>query len=119
MPAEVRAIMVVAAMTFAPFPSFAQFALSEDLMMTFVALGLCVVIPLVAILTSHQRKMAEMFHRRDRETGADAARLARLEQEVSLLRQQVHELVIRQDDQLRLPPSAPSAESPVQRRLEN
>lgn len=104
-------------MTHAALP-FAQFALSEDLMMTFVALGLCVVIPLVAILTSHQRKMAEMFHRRDRETGADTARLARLEQEVATLRQQVHELVIRQDDLLRLPASRAGQETPVQQRLE-
>ncbi|MCW5943088.1 MAG: hypothetical protein KIS66_12710 [Fimbriimonadaceae bacterium] len=98
----------------------AQLSLSEDVIMSFVAAGLFVVLPLVAILLNHQRKMAELFHRRDRDSGAETARIARLEQEVAQVRQQVNELVIRQDDSMvrmrRMP--AIGDETKVQQRLE-
>lgn len=52
--------------------------------------GICLVfgIPLIAILTHHQRKMAEMIHKRQQETVQNPAMLA----EITALRQQVANL---------------------------
>lgn len=75
------------------------------------AVGIPLMIPIVAILTSHQRKMAELYRQGsgnpvvDQQTGI---RLAQLESEVARLRELVHEQTIAIDSMRSLPgPSRP------------
>jgi hypothetical protein len=65
-----------------------------------VAFGLMVGLPMTAILTSHQRKMAEMLHRQRQEQGLapDAARkIQQLEAEVFELKQTLQGHIIATD----------------------
>lgn len=70
------------------------------------AVGIPLMIPIVAILTAHQRKMAEMYR-----TGIQGAppdqhtlmRVAQLEAEVGRLRELVHEQTIALDSMRSLP----------------
>lgn len=68
-------------------------------------------IPMVAILTAHQRKMAELYHRgNDQQTNAEMLAMRR---EMMELKQLVHQLTISVDG-LASRPAAP----PIQERLE-
>ncbi len=64
-----------------------------------VAIVMLFGIPIVAILTHHQRKMAELIHRNhsvQQETKVDE--VARLRAEVQQLRRELHETAIALDD---------------------
>lgn len=67
----------------------------KDIAPMVLGIGICVVLPVVALLLSHQRKMAELF----RQQGADNKdlRIAALEGEVSELRGRINEMVLRND----------------------
>lgn len=65
-----------------------------------IGFGLVVVLPITAILTHHQRKMAELVNRRpqiDQHNLADQARIARLESEVYELKQALQSHIIATD----------------------
>lgn len=64
-----------------------------------IGFGLVVVLPITAILTSHQRKMAELMARRphNESNQADQARIARLEAEVYELKQTLQGHIIATD----------------------
>lgn len=72
--------------------------MDPEFVLAAVVTGLLVLIPVVAILTKHQRKMAEIIHRNaglDEET---RARIARLDHEVQELRARQAEVIVRLDD---------------------
>lgn len=74
--------------------------------------GLCVVIPIVAMLLTHQRRMAELVHSQQTRQSQENERIARLEQEVSRLKEQLAENIIAFDDRRSIqqriqPPPAP------------
>jgi len=71
-------------------PFFAQF--SEDIA-PLIACVLVFMIPIIAILTTHQRKMAELFHRGQPQQG-QADEIAALRAEISRLTQAVHQNTI-------------------------
>lgn len=77
--------------------------------------GLVVVVPIVAMLLSHQRRMAELVRGSRSEQAAQAnARLDRMEREISLMRQQLTDNILAFDDQrpvapLQVPPPVPEA----------
>jgi len=56
----------------------------EEFFGMLIGFGLVVVLPLVAVLTHHQRKMAELVHRNHGQAQAS--------QEISALRQEIYEL---------------------------
>lgn len=60
--------------------------------------GLFVLIPVVAILTKHQRKMAEIIHRNAGPDEEARSRIARLEREVQELRDRQTDMIVRLDD---------------------
>lgn len=65
-----------------------------------IGFGLVVGLPLTAILTSHQRKMAEMLHRQRQEQGLNpdaARRIQQLEAEVFELKQTLQGHIIATD----------------------
>jgi hypothetical protein len=76
------------------------------------AVGIPLMIPIVAILTAHQRKMAELYRQGGVAPVADPQtqiRLAQLESEVGRLRELVHEQTIALDSMrsLSAPPDVP------------
>jgi uncharacterized protein YlxW (UPF0749 family) len=56
-------------------------------------------IPIIAILTEHQRKMAQLIHRSSRRDETRASEITALQNEVKELRERVNMLMIAQDDQ--------------------
>lgn len=68
--------------------------MSGDAMMGMVATIAMFSIPIVAILTSHQRKMAQIIHGNHRENVANEA----LQQEIQQLRQVVYQQSIEMDN---------------------
>lgn len=68
---------------------------------------MALLIPIVAILTYHQRKMAEIIHR----NGGENQLIANMQREIHELRQQVHQQTVALDD-LGLKP-LPSMEIPA------
>ncbi len=75
-----------------------------------IAFGLVVVVPLVAIFTSHQRRMAELLHRQSSTNATSDHRVAQLEAQISDLRNRVNDLTLLVDD--RQPSSLTSRLSP-------
>lgn len=70
-----------------------------------VAIVMVFGIPIVAILTHHQRKMAELIHRNHAEVNPIVVEeVNRLREEVSQLRSQLNETTIALDDARRLRP---------------
>lgn len=73
--------------------------------------GLLVVVPLVSIMLSHQRRMAEIIRGGQEQRGVADERILRLESEVSQLRQLISDNIIALDDrrevQQRLGPPPP------------
>lgn len=68
----------------------------------FFAIGLIFGIPIIAILTAHQRKMAEMIHGNQNQNnnhivGAMMNEIAELRREVAMLRDQVNRSAIETD----------------------
>lgn len=60
--------------------------------------GLCVIVPIVAMLLTHQRRMAELVNGNQVQRGLTDQKVARLEAEVEMLRQQIAENIIAIDD---------------------
>jgi len=73
-------------------------------------------IPIIAILTSHQRKMAEMFHgRRDQNLDAQILmELQNMRSELTMLKQRVNDVTLAVDDQKRLTQRLNSSEQDIQ-----
>lgn len=76
--------------------------------------GLCVIVPIVAMLLTHQRRMAELVNGNQAQRGQSDVKVARLEAEVAQLRQLIAENVIAMDDHrtatARLAPPPPPQE---------
>lgn len=71
-----------------------------------VAIVMIFGIPMVAILTHHQRKMAELIHRNHAEVNPMVMdEVNRLRDEVRRLREELHETTIALDDARRVRPS--------------
>lgn len=60
--------------------------------------GLCVIVPIVAMLLTHQRRMAELVNGNQAQRGLTDQKVAKLEAEVAMLRQQIAENIIAMDD---------------------
>lgn len=86
-------------------------------MVEFLALGiplLALMIPIVAILTYHQRKMAEIIHlRQPEQPGASQEEVDRLRREVAELTQRLHAQAIELDTYQ----SQLSSRPPIEQRL--
>jgi alkylation response protein AidB-like acyl-CoA dehydrogenase len=67
-----------------------------------IGFGICVVIPLVAILVSHQQKMTKMLSGDPTQNQALAQRLRQMEAEITELRALVNDQVLRVDDRRRI-----------------
>lgn len=95
--------------------------LGEDIFPFVIGFGLCVLLPVVAILTSHQRKMAELIHKRGQAGDPADVRIRKLEMDVAELQMRLSEQILRTDDQLvaleRLRATPPPAPNPEQRHL--
>lgn len=94
--------------------AFAQFG-NPDEWMPFVMGMFVFLIPIVAILTAHQRKMAEILHR-NRESSAANPEIAALRAEVARLASAVHQQTIMLDNLSRHPDTTPvMADRPAKR----
>ena len=69
----------------------------DEILMVLIT-GLFVLIPVVAILTKHQRKMAEIIHKNAAPDEETRAVIARLEREVQELRARQADMIVRLDD---------------------
>lgn len=77
--------------------------LNPETLGVMIPIGLVVVLPIVAILTNHQRKMAEIIHnsknaQQNQQMPQLEAKVAQLEAEVRELRGLVQDGIIRADD---------------------
>lgn len=83
----------------------------EDLIGLGIGFGLLVVVPVVAILTHHQRQMAEKLHARHRPDALQDRRLDELQAQVAQLTDKVNQLLIQSDRPVQsAPPPSPKAE---------
>lgn len=77
--------------------------------------GLVVVVPLVAMMLNHQRRMAEIMRGTQEQRGVADERIMRLEHEVGQLRQLLTDNIIEMDDrrevQKRLTPPPPPVQT--------
>jgi hypothetical protein len=71
----------------------------DDIIPGIVGVGLLVVVPLVAMLLVHQRKMAELFHRGNAQPDNIALQLHDIQLELRELRARVDGLTIAVDSQ--------------------
>ena len=81
-----------------------------------VLTGFClvVVVPVVAILTTHQRKMAELMRQRPDADTRSQQQLDLLQAQINDLRNQLHEHIVRTDS---LPPAQEQTPPPLHERL--
>ena len=88
----------------------------ENIAPMVIGFGLVVVLPIVALLLNHQRRMAEFLHGQGaRHNQATDVRLEQLTNEIAELRTIVHQLMINSDgppvlsnqSQVSAPPPAP------------
>ena len=70
----------------------------EDFFIAITAIGVLVVVPVVAMLMHHQRKMAEIVRKNVGPDEETRAQIARLENEVQELRTRQAEVIVRLDD---------------------
>jgi len=73
---------------------------------------IALMIPIVAILTAHQRKMAEIVHGRTNEGGSQEAEITALRSEVAQLKQLMHQQAIALDSMNGEAKIAVSSQSP-------
>ncbi len=91
-----------------------------DNLIPIMAVGLPLSIPIIAILTHHQRKMAEIYAGRNQADSTQLhAEVARLREEVRELRATVHEQMIALDGVSQLTSSTPPPADHLSRRLQN
>lgn len=74
--------------------------------------GLVVVLPIVIVLTKHQRKMTELIHK-DRPAQSDEvlSRLDALQRQMNEMQDRQNELILEKHDQL--PPPSPRVEDRI------
>lgn len=83
----------------------------EDLVALGIGFGMFVVVPVVAILTHHQRQMAEKLHAQRRPDALQDRRLDELQSQVAHLTDKVNQLLIQSDRPAQTaPPPSPKAE---------
>ncbi len=70
-------------------------------------------IPIIAILTHHQRKMAEIIRRQPQSDPTLWREVEALRTQVTDLRDQVNELIVKTDQTAVLPPPVPSLEERI------
>ena len=70
----------------------------EDFFIAITAIGVFVVVPVIAMVMHHQRKMAEIVRKNVGPDEETRARIARLESEVQDLRARQAEVIVRLDD---------------------
>lgn len=82
-----------------------------------VMTGFClvVVVPIVGMLLTHQRRMAELVRGDQARQGASDERILRLEHEIATLRQQLAENIIAVDDRRSLMSAPPPAPQVIER----
>ncbi|MCH7903148.1 MAG: hypothetical protein IH944_01120 [Armatimonadetes bacterium] len=78
-----------------------------------IGFGLVVVLPIVAVLTAHQRKMAELIHKNSEppESNEVLSRLDALQRQMNDMQDRQNELILEKHDQL--PPPAPKVEDRI------
>ena len=83
-----------------------------------IGFGLVVVLPIVVILTKHQRKMTELIHknRQPEQNDEVLARLDAMQRQMNDMRDRQNEILLQVHDrpQLHSPPSVPSVEERMQ-----
>lgn len=67
-----------------------------DNVMTVLIVGICMLVPIIKVLVSHQQKMTELLHRQNQPASLPDA--ARLEQEIRELKSLVHQQAIALDN---------------------
>lgn len=79
-----------------------------------IGFGLVVVVPLVVILTMHQRKMTELIHknRQPEQNDEILARLDAMQRQLEDVRNRQNELILQRHEQL--PPPSPKVEDRIQ-----
>ncbi|CAN5465496.1 hypothetical protein BH11ARM1_BH11ARM1_02850 [soil metagenome] len=87
----------------------------ENLMGIMIPLGLVVVLPIVGIMTSHQRKVAEIFAQRSNQ--ASDQEIGLLRQDIRELKELIHQQAIALDSTPRM--TAPAPPPSVAERLNN
>ena len=70
----------------------------EYFFIAITTIGVLVVLPVVAMLMHHQRKMAEIVRKNVGPDEETLARIARLDQEVQELRTRQADMIVRMDD---------------------
>jgi hypothetical protein len=72
---------------------------NEDLLIIAMGIGMFVLLPIVGLLLSHQRRMATIIHGEGQDQRALQARVDRLETELAVLRTAVADQALAIDDQ--------------------
>lgn len=87
---------------------------NEDIIGLFIGFGLVVVIPIVAILTGHQRKMAELIHKNHQPQQSDEmlARLDAMQRQMNEMQDRQNEILLQVHDLQQLP--SPKVEERIQ-----
>ncbi len=80
--------------------------MDEGIIALIIGFGLVVVIPLIVILTGHQRKMTELIHKSQQPEQRDEvlARLDALQRQMNEMQDRQNELILQRHEQAR-PPS--------------
>jgi hypothetical protein len=101
-----------------PLPLADFFSDPEGAMAMVIGFGMVVVIPLVAMLLQHQRKMAEMM--RDRAVQSNESqdrRMEAMERRIEELGYRINDAVLRSDDRMPLERETPPPVEDLHRRL--
>lgn len=93
----------------------------DELAPLIIGFGLMVVVPIVAMMLNHQRKMAELIHKRQGHDAGVETRIDQMQRQIEDLRTLLYDHTIRMDDQRELmrkatPPAPPEADE-IARRL--
>lgn len=85
----------------------------EGVIGVLIGFGLVVVLPIVCVLTKHQRKMTELIHKNSQPGQNDEvlARLDALQRQMNEMQDRQNELILEKHDQL--PPPSPRVEDRI------
>ncbi|HXH59909.1 MAG TPA: hypothetical protein VNI20_00975 [Fimbriimonadaceae bacterium] len=76
----------------------------EDLAPFFVVFGLLVIVPIVSMMTKHQRKMAELLHRNQGPNEDRVlAKLDQMQREIERLKERQNEIILAVDNRSPIP----------------